>query len=73
MIDGIFFVFLKITLAVLWKINCTAVKVDVVGPFTGLLQKTKGRWKYLRLNMIAVEVLWSGQIEDAFERKTDML
>ena len=64
--------FLKITLAAIWKANCTA-KVEVVRPFKGLLQKTKGRWKYLGRNVIAVEVLGSGQIEDAFECKTDML
>lgn len=65
--------FLKITLAAIWKANCTA-KVEVVRPFKRLLQKTKGRWKYLGLiNVIAVEVLGSGQIEDALECKTDML
>lgn len=64
--------FLKIILAAMWKINCTA-KVEVMKPFRGLLKKSKGRWEYLELNMIAVEVLGSGQIENVFECKINML
>ena len=64
--------FLKITLATMWKINCTA-KVEVMKLFRGLLKKSKGRCEYLGLNIIAVEVLGSGQIENVFECKVNIL
>lgn len=64
--------FLKITLATMWEINCTA-KVEVMKPFRGPVKKSKGRWEYLGLNIIAVEVLGSGRIENVFECKINIL
>lgn len=73
MMDMICFTFLKVTLSVVWVINCIAAEVEVVRPRRELVQKTKGRWRQLGLTGTAVEVLGSRQTEDASDCKADML